>query len=245
MSTTAVKVVAPLPPEVTALANTCQALAQEHALERFELAVKTRLERGINDDNDLRLADEMLSAVARAGDAVEAAARPVISAAHAVHKALLAEAGKWKNRWLAMDGALRKAILKYKADKEALARRQQAELERAAEEERKRREAEARKALRDGNVTAAQELLQQAQAVVAPVIMNATPVLDNSDDRKVWEIEVVDPMAVVQAIVAGTIPLSFIKDWDITLAKKEAGKRKRLDWPGVKAEEKAALRVKR
>jgi hypothetical protein len=242
---TSLKVVAPLPPEVTALAAACQALAKETALDRFELAVKAFLDNGIHNDLDLRRADEMLVNVARGGDAVEAATKPAISAAHALHKALIAEAKRWKDRWTAMDGALRRAILKYKNEQAELARRRQAEIDRAADEERRRKENEARMALRNGDMAAAEALVEEAQSIVAPVISTATPKLDNSTDAQVWVIKITDPLALVKAIAQGVVPLSVIKEFDYALMRKEAKNMGGLNWPGVSARQESALRVRR
>lgn len=242
---TSLRVVAPLPPEVQALTKACEALAQESALDRFEIAVKQFLEVGIRDDNDLRRADEMLSAVARGGDAVEGATKPVISAAHALHKALIGEAKKWKDRWISMDGALRRAILKYKADQAELARRRQAEIDRAAEEERRRKADEARRAMRDGDIAAAQALVEEARSIVAPVVAQGIPKLDNSNDTQIWVVEITDPMALVHAIAQGVVPLSAVKEFDLALMRREAKKLGGLNWPGVMARQESALRVRR
>lgn len=244
---TALKVVAPLPPEVTALTKTCEDLAKTDALERFEIAVANRLSIGIANDNDLRLTDELLHSVVLGADAVEAATKPMTSAAYALHKALVAEANKWKARWTTMADGLKGAILKYKRAQEELARRQQAELDRAAAEERQRKEAEAKAALRNGDVAAAQTIMQEAQAIVTPIIADATPMLDNSSTRKPWQVEITDPEAVVKAIAAGTIPLCAIKEFDLGFLKKEATKRGGLpaNWVGIRVWQEEKLSVRR
>lgn len=240
-----IRVVAPIPPEVTALAKTCESLAQQHALDRFELAVKARVEHGINDDIELRQADELLHKVVLGGDAIEAATKPAISAAHAVHKALIAEAKRWKERWLGMRSKLERAISDYERRKADLARRQQAEIYRAAEEERRRKAEAARAALRDGDVPTAQALAQEAQTLVAPVLMHAEPKLEHSTKRTVWAAKVTDPKAVVKGIAAGVIPVSVIKEFDMTLIKREAAKRGGLDWPGIEVWQETARGVRR
>jgi hypothetical protein len=238
---------------VVALSTTCQELAQQSSLERFEIAVKGRIQSGIKDDNDLRNTDELLHQVVLNADAVLAATDPVVSELYVKHKAAVAEVKKWiyynstTKRWEGRWGVLREALasimLKYKREKEDLARRQQAELDRAADDERRRKEAAAREALRNGDLATAKAAMQEAAEVVTPVIMNASPVLDNSKDRTVWVISITDPEALVKAIAAGTVPLSVIKEWDMTFLKKEAAKRGGLNWPGIEAQQESALSV--
>ena len=247
MSTTAIRVVPQPDPEVTALAKVCEHLAEQSALDRFEIAVKSRLATGINDDNDLRITDELLHQVVLGGDAVEAATKPAISSFYARHKMAIATVEPWKKRWASLADSLKGAILKYRRAKEDLARRQQMELERAAQAERDRLAAEARAALRNGDVATAKAATQEAAAVVTPVIMEATPVLDNSSGRKVWQAEIIDPEALVKAIAAGIVPLSAIREFDVVFLKKEAAKRGGLPatWAGVRCWQEDQLSVRR
>lgn len=225
----------------------CQELAAASSLDRFEIAVKNRVATGIKDDNDLRITDELLVNVMRGADAVEAMAKPATAAAFALHRAMTGIVNEWKSRWTAMADPLKRLMLNYRREKEELARRQQAELDRAAEAERRRKEQEARAALRNGDVSAAQAAMEEAQQIVAPVIAQATPVLDHSSGRKVWEVQITDPDAVVKGIAAGVIPLSAIKEWDLTFLKKEAAKRGGLpaNWGGISAKQVDDLSVRR
>jgi hypothetical protein len=242
-----VQVVALRPTAEASLKAACLALANENSIDRFELAVKHRLQVGIKDDNDLRKTDELLVNVVRGGDAVEALCKPATAAAHALHKAMTGTCNEWKARWNGMAEPLKRIILKYKAEQAEIARRQQEELERAAAEERKRAEEQARAAMRQGDVTAAKAAMETAQAIVTPVLMNATPALDHSTDRKPWEVTITDPEAVVKGIAAGIIPLSAIKEFDITFLKGEAKKRGGLPatWAGISAKQVDALSVRR
>ena len=242
MSSTSIRVVPPAPPEVVALNKSLTELAQQSALDRFEIAVKSRLAMGIKDDNDLRIVDDMLHQIVLGSDGVDAAAKPMVSAAHALHKALIAAAKPWKDRWEALKTSLDRMILQYNRAKAELARRQQAEIDKAVEAERKRKEDEARLALRSGNMAAAKAAIQEAQTIVAPVIMSGAPVLDNSSTRQVWEVAMVDPLATCRAILAGELPTSVVKEWNMKFFKDEAARRGGLPttW-GVSAKQESAL----
>lgn len=244
---TALRVVPATQPEVTALTNTCEALAKNANLDRFEIAVKQRVAQGIHDDQDLRLTDEMLAAVMRGADAVDASAKPATSAAHALHKALVAEANSWKGRWTSMADSLKSTILAYNRAKRELAERQQRELERAAEQERQRKQSEARAAMRSGDVAGAKAAMQEAEMVVTPVIVTSAPVLDNSSTRRPWQVEITDPEAVIKAIAAGIIPVCAIKEWDLSFLKKEVTRRGGLppNWAGLQAWQDEKLTVRR
>jgi hypothetical protein len=240
---------------VTAVRQMCAGLAEQYSLAKFEIAVKSRVERGINNDNELRQVDELLANVCMAADAVEAATKPVIGQAHSIHKDLVSEAKtwiakndktkKWEGRWGVLREALAGLILDYKRRQADLARRQQEEIERAAAEERKRKEAEARAAMRSGDVQGAQRAMEEARQVMTPVIMQATPVLDHSTTPEVWIIEVTDRMAVIKAVAAGIIPDQVIKELDLTFLKQEATRRGGLNWPGISAKKDLTLRVSR
>jgi hypothetical protein len=241
----AITVVLPPSPEEVALTKTCDELALQAAISRFEIAVKNRVTIGIRDDNELRQVDEILHKIVANGDSLEAAVKPAISAAHARHKALLAIAAPFKMRWAAMRISLENLILGYNRQKAELARRQQAELDKAAAAQKARDEEEARNLLRQGELAKAQEIIERSQMNVAPVIMPSRPVLDHSTPRTGWFVGITDPMEVVKGIVAGTIPLSVIKEWDMGFLKREATKRGGLNWPGITAEPEDKLSVRR
>ena len=242
--------------EVT-LRNSCEALAKLDYLDRFEVAVQSRVQSGIKDDNDLRLTDELLVNVVRGGDAVEALCRPVISAAHTLHKSLVGESQKWisqnsktkswEGRWGVLRERLTSLILQYRRDKQALEERQQRELERAAEMERRRLEAVAKAAMREGNVETAKAALEEAQAVVTPMVASATPILDHASTRAPWQVEVISLEALVKAIADGIVPLSAVKEIDLTFLKKEVTKRGGLpaNWAGLRAWQEDKLSVSR
>ena len=256
---TAIRVVPQPDPEVTALAKVCEHLAEQSALDRFEIAVKSRLSTGINDDNDLRITDELLHQVVLGGDQVKEVTEPTVSLLFARHRQATAEVKKWisyndktkkwEGRWGVLRQALDGLILGYKAAKRELERRQNEELQLAAEAERRRKEAEARAALRNGDVATAKVAMQEAAQVVTPVIVGSVPVLDNTGDRQEWVIEVTDAEAVLKNVAAGVIPFSALKrdPWDITFLKKEIARRGGLpaNWTGIFAKQVVGLTHRR
>jgi hypothetical protein len=241
---TEIRAIVPQQPEVIALVQTCTELATTSQLERFELVVKARVEAGVADDNELRKVDELLREIVRGSDILEEGTAAAISAAHALHKTLIATIKPWRQRWEDMQAALGSLILKYNAAKREQVRLQQQELNRAAEEKRQRELAEARAKMREGDIAGAKLAMQNA-SVPAPIISQATPKLDHSSTRNPWQAEITDSMAVIKAIAAGTIPISVVKEWDLALLRKEATKLGGLNWPGVRVWQEERLATSR
>ncbi len=249
---TSLRVVPPVAPEVTALAATCRELARAAALDRFEIAVQGRMAAGINNDNDLRDTDDLNHQMVLQRDALDHARKDCdpriagpITAAHALHKSLISTVKPWKDRWDKLISTCDRLAQEYKRAQRELKERQQREIDRVVEEQKRQKEAEARALLRAGEVTAAQSLIHEAQTTVAPVISTATPVLDHSSDRKVWEILVADPIAACRAIADGVIPVSAIKEWNKSFLKAEAKSRGGLNWPGIEAWQEDAVTHRR
>ena len=256
---TAIRVIPQPDPEVAALAKVCEHLAEQRALDRFEIAVKSRLQQGINDDNELRITDELLHKVVLGGDEVQEVTAPTVSLLFARHREATAEVKKWiwrndktkkwEGRWGVLREALDGLILKYKLAKRDLERRQNEELARAAEEERLRKESQARAALRRGDMATAKAAMQAAAEVVTPVVVGSVPVLDNTGDRQEWVIEVTNSETVLKNIAAGVIPFSALKrdPWDLTFIKKEIARRGGLpaNWTGIFAKQVVALTHRR
>jgi hypothetical protein len=229
--------IAEIPDQIKALQVTCQAVAEQSNLERLEQAVKATVERGINDDHELRQAND-LARLAKAGAAeLKKESDPVTSYFHGLHKMALAVVNPLSVRFNTMESTLKGLMGKYTLAQEALQRKRQAELEKAAEDERRRLEAEARKAMRNGDVV--------AENTPTPVLATATPILEGTSFRRPWDAKITDPMLVIKGIADGTIPLSVVKEWDIVFLKKEAAKRGGLQWPGVEAWQGIAPAVRR
>lgn len=230
-----------------ALTTALTMLSEKCALERHELAVSELKRLGIPNDVELRRADELLGSVARGADAVDALCKPHTKAAYDFHRGLTKIQGEFKQRWTTMDEILRKLILQYKRKQAEQQAEQQRQIELAAQAERDRLAAEARKALRNGDMSAATDAMKRVQSVVTPVLATSTPKLENSRERQVWEVAVTDPMAFVKCIADGIIPLSAIKEFDLVYLKREAAKRGGLppEWKGVTAKQEDALSVPR
>lgn len=228
------------------LTNRCQALATADNLDRLETATKLTLERGIQDDNQVRQANDLLGLVKAGAGNLGDTTKPFIGYFHGLHKRALAAVAPFTSRWSAMEDTLKVLILRYDHEQERLRRKAQEEADRIAEQERRRLAEESQRALRAGNIVAARELVQEAESVVTPMVPSISPVLPGASKRESWEVEIVDPIALLAGVVEGKVPLSIIKEWNRGLMNTEAtsmgGK---LSWPGIKTKPKTVLARRR
>lgn len=239
-----VKVVPQQPEEIKSLAVRCQSIVEQGGIERLEVAVKTVVERGIETDEQRHNVSDLLKMVKATAQALEKETRPVISYFHGLHKMAVEAVKPFKDRLERMESALNRLASRYDLEKREKARREQEMLARAAEEERRRLEQEALKALRNGQVEQSDKILEQAESIIAPVVVQEKTTGEGEALVQTWEAEVVDPMAVVRAIAEGVVPLDVIKEWNLGFIKREAAKLGGLNWPGIKVTRGARLRVR-
>lgn len=227
--------IAEVPEQIKALQATCQAIAEQSNLDKLEQATKATVERGINDDHELRQAND-LARLAKSGAAdLKKESDPVTSYFHGLHKMALAVVNPFSVRYDTIEKTLKRLMGQYTLAQEALQRKRQAELEKAAEDERRRLAAEAAKAMRNGDVAAAKAAIEQAENTPTPVLATATPILEGTSFRRPWDVRITDPLALLADVVAGKAPLSVVKEFDIVLLKKEAAKRGGMPFAGVEA----------
>ena len=86
-----------------------------------------------------------------------------------------------------------KGLTGYLAEQEHIRQEQQRKLEAEAEKKRKEAEAKAQQFTEKGNEKKAQEWLERAETIVAPVIETAPPKVEGIATRKDWDIEIISP----------------------------------------------------
>jgi hypothetical protein len=237
--------IAEVPEPIKALQVTCQEVANQSNLDRLEQATLATQERGINNDHELRQANDLIR-LAKSGAAdLDKETKPVINYFHGLHKLALGVVEPFKTRFGKIEITLKNLMSRYTLEQEALQRKQQQELERAAEDERQRLAKEAAKAMRNGDVAGAKEALAQAEATPTPVLATATPILEGTSFRRPWEVEITDPIALLKDVIDGKAPLSVVKEFDLSFLKKEAAKRGGIPFAGVRAWQGIAPAVRR
>lgn len=136
---------------------------------------------------------------------------------------------------------LKNAILAYQESKYAEAARIQAELNKKAEEEVARIQAEAAKAEDDGDLIAAITLQTTAAVIQAPVVVAQQTKLAGISTRSTWEAEVHDKSALIQFIVENPQFLHLIDVNQKELAKMAKAMKQNLNLPGVTVREKKTI----
>jgi len=94
------------------------------------------------------------------------------------------------------ENGIKRAMVAFQTEEDRKRREAQARADEAARKERERLAAQAQKAAATGKVEKAVELEQRSAAVVAPVIARETPKVVGVQTRDVWKFEVTDPAAV-------------------------------------------------
>ena len=173
---------------------------------------------------------------------------------HAVHKACCTAEDETEPRIRKIRERceeLRRDWRKRKAESE---RQRQLELDASAEILRKKAAQEARSLAIEGNVAEAEAMLRTAQTLRAPTIMNQPTKLEGTSVTPKFRATVTDPMALIQAIVEGKIPLMqevrgverplvIVDPVVVNFYATKLGKQ--LDWAGVTVEDDFSFSAKK
>ena len=208
---------------------------KQQEIENQALALKTEAEGfEITSQESYNLANEFGRRIKQSMKTIDDYCDPVIEAAHKAHKAACDQ----KKALYAPFEAAKKII-----DGKQIAW-YRAEQARAAEERRKAEE-EARKKAEEEALARAQELQDMGmneaaeEAISQPVVIEkvtvAEPVRAGGESfRETWKAEVVDLMALVKAVAAGTQPLAYLEANMPVLNKAASMFKGSVQIPGVK-----------
>ena len=208
---------------------------KQQEIETQALALKTEAEGfEITSQESYNLANAFGRRIKQSMKTIDDYCDPVIEAAHKAHKAACDQ----KKALYAPFEAAKKII-----DSKQIAW-YRAEQARAAEERRKAEE-EARKKAEEEALARAQELQDMGmneaaeEAISQPVVIEkvtvAEPVRAGGESfRETWKAEVVDLMALVKAVAAGTQPLAYLEANMPVLNKAASMFKGSVQIPGVK-----------
>ena len=246
----AVRVIAAEPQEVQLAKVEAEQVVAKTNIDRLELVIKQFEEAGVHSDLEMERANEILAVIAEGKGRVEDYWNPKVSAAHGLHKMLTTARGEFTKRFDALRERLERPMKSWRREQAEEAARRQREIDLAAETLRKAKEAEARQLMKQGEVAAAQELKQEARAIVAPVLATETVKLDGTRESRPWVVTVENPMALVQAVAMGKVSIEVIKEFNAGWLKRMATAMNdkqtfELSYPGVKAEQDYSFAVGR
>lgn len=228
------------------LETQCREISRQSDLDRMELLAQKIQKEGIRDEQERAALTDLIRMSKAALDRIDTVSKPVLSYFYNLHRAAVSYVKPWKERWEKIDSIFRRAASKYDTERIESERRAQQELLLAAEQERQRLEQEAKRAMRRGEVSRAQELQTTAMLISAPAVVSKTANRDGESPVEVWEVEVTDPVAAARGVADGVIPPEAIKAWDMAFLRREAAARSGLEgWPGISAKRVVQVRVRR
>ena len=189
----------------------------------------------IHDDFTFQTAGAYLIKIKGARKYIEEKFGPLVHKAHEAWKASLSlqkEADAPLNK---AEAIIKPAMLRYQMEQETIRREAEAEARKAAakieEEARLARAAELEK---QGQNAAAEAVLEKP-AFVPTVVLPDTQKVAGVSFRELWQFEVVDFMALVKAVAAGTVPTSALCPNEKVIGQMARSLKSDLQWPGVKA----------
>jgi hypothetical protein len=175
---------------------------------------------------------------------------PIVKKAHEAHKEAKAQEKKHLDPLIEAEKIVKQKSLVWLEEQENIRlEKEKKEREKAEAEEKKRKEELERQAKNweeKGNVEKAEERREQAEEVYippAPVESTATKAAGQSI-KVTWSAEVVDLMALVKGVVAGTVPLACIEANMPVLNKQAVALKEQFNYPGVKAVSKKGLAIR-
>lgn len=139
--------------------------------------------------------------------------------------------------WLTQaERTLKGKLLEFQAEQDRIARELQVRADEQARKEREKLEAQASKAESKGKGERAEELREQAQSKLAPIVSSAAPKISGISTRETWKAEVTDKMAFVKHIIEARPDLIALVLIDQSALNAQARSLKdALNLPGVKA----------
>ena len=157
-----------------------------------------------------------------------------IKRAFDTHKGLVATKRSLQNPLEDAERRIKQAVLGYQQEQERIRREAEAKAQEEARKERERLEAQAAKAAEKGKSEKAEALQAQAAAVVAPILAPTLPKIAGLSTRITYRAEVVGKLELVKAVVAGLVPLNAL-DPNMTFLNNQARVLKEdLIYPGVR-----------
>jgi hypothetical protein len=147
------------------------------------------------------------------------------------------------------EGLYKRSMIAFDDEQEEIRRREQAKLDEIARKEREKNEAAAAKARQDAQdaraagddkkadrLEAKADVRQDAAAtVVAATAQTEAPRVAGTSIRENWSATVTDRMALVQAIAAGTVPITAFEPNMKFLNNQAKAMKRELRYPGVTA----------
>lgn len=171
-------------------------------LSMLELSVQGLV---VNDDATYQAGVDLGRTIKDAAAAADSYFRPDIKRAHEIHKSLTGKLKAFTDKYDELYDVVTKRLVGWIREQDEIKRRAERELAEQADVLRRQKLQEARLALRQGEVAAADQLEQEARSVVAPTLPSLIPKVEGAYAVDRWTGECTDPMDLLQAVVAGKV----------------------------------------
>ena len=166
---------------------------------------------------------------------IEATFGPIVKKAHEAHKEATGQRKRHEEPLKAAEGIIKARMGGWQRQEEQRAREEAARLAAEAlkrDEEARLVEAEALEAA--GEAEAAGRVLDKPPPAPPPPPPTRVPQIKGIAGRDIWKVEVVDLMALVKAVAAGTVPLAAVEASGKVLGQQARSLQGEMKWPGVR-----------
>jgi hypothetical protein len=206
-------------------------------LPTFEATDGWKLEAAaleVVDQGSLEAGAQLLKDIKALVAEIDRSTRPVISAAHAAHKAAVKQRSDLVAPLEEAEALIKSKVQAYVAEEDRKAR-EQAALEAAAQrEQQEEAEKQARELAEMGEHELAEHVREEAAAEAAAPILVMVPKVAGISTPETWHAEVDDFKALVCAVAAGNVPLAALLPNEKVLGQQARALRSELKWPGVR-----------
>ncbi len=157
-----------------------------------------------------------------------------IAAAHAAHKAMVAAKKTHADPVEAAQRLIKQKMIDFDEEQKRLREIEQIRLDKEAKEQGEREALELAAELEKAGLK--QEALEVIEAPASPatkVAPKTTPKVEGFVSRSIWGAQVTDLRALLEAVMAGKVPMQAIKADEIFLGQQARALKSAMKWPGV------------
>lgn len=165
---------------------------------------------------------------------IDAKCDPVVKAAHAAHKAAVAQKKDLQKDLVAADAQIRRKMGTYRLECEKRAREEAARREAEARKAREAAEKEAAELAKAGEQELAEAVREEAEVAAVPARVEEPPKVEGAGYRDNWKAEVTDFPALVKAVAAGEASIALLQPNTKVLGQQARSLKSEFKVPGVR-----------
>jgi len=175
----------------------------------FEVSAKALLSRGIETDEDYQSCVALATEAAKREKVISDKFNPLCDLLHKAHKMSTGLRAEFMKPWTDLKAKLSDRAAEWYLEQKRAKQAAEAEMSKLAEKQQGALVDRAEELLLQGDVRAADQVLAQARATVAPILPEAVPKVEGARVREKYEGTCTDILALAKAIVEGRVPLMW------------------------------------